>query len=399
VKPREESIDPKKLINALSVDELCDRAEGFYQSIPDPMPHMGKPFSSLPDTPDLLCRLGLLLSGLKLGKSMAVLDFGAGTCWLSRILNQLQCVTISVDPSITALAIGKRLYEEFPPIGKVLQPPRFLHFRGHRIDIEDESVDRVICFDTFHHIPNQKEVLNEFFRVLKHGGIAGFCEPGPYHSQSHQSQRDMREYGVLENDILLGEIKQMAEEIGFSTLYLKQTNHPDIELNYDDYVELAFQRNLPEKVVDHVFVSMSHATIFFLVKGKYEADSRSHLGLKHTLDIPVLDYKVKLNVPLCIDITISNVGSAIWLYRNFQDIGAVKLGMHLYDANKNLINPEFFRSLFDEDVPPGRRITKRVSVTLSDRGIYYLGVDLVSEFVCWFESMGSEVRFVKVTVE
>jgi SAM-dependent methyltransferase len=394
-----EKIDPQKLIKNLSVENLCDTAERFYQSIPNPIPHMGKPFSALHEAPDLLCRLGLLLSGLKLGKSMIVLDFGAGTCWLSRFLNQLQCVTISVDPSLAALEMGKKLFKEYPIIGKTLIPPQFLHFRGHRIDIEDESVDRVICFDTFHHIPNQKEVLNEFFRVLKPGGIAGFCEPGPYHSQAAQSQHDMREHGVLENDILLSEIKQLAVEAGFSDLYLKQVNHPGIELNYDDYVELAFHKNLPQKVADHVLISVTHATVFFLVKGKYAPDSRSHLGLKHTLDIPVLDYKVQVNVPLSVDITISNVGNATWLHKNTDNFGVVRIGMHLYDSNEKLIDLDFFRSCFDDDILPNQKITKRVSVPLSNKGIYYLGVDLVSEFVCWFETMGSEEKVIKVTVE
>ena len=102
---------------------------------------------------------------------------------------------------------------------------------------------------------------------------------------------------------------------------------------------------------------------------------------------------------MMLEVTISNVGNAKWLHKNIDDIGVVKLGMHLYDSNRNLIDLDFVRSLLDEDVSPGQRITKRVSVTLPNKGIYYLGVDLVSELVCWFENMGSELQFVKVTVE
>ena len=38
-----------------------------------------------------------------------MLDFGAGSCWASRFLNQMGCRVISLDTSLTALNIGKEL--------------------------------------------------------------------------------------------------------------------------------------------------------------------------------------------------------------------------------------------------------------------------------------------------
>ena len=177
IKP--DMIEPKKLMEELTIEDLCHTAELYYRNISDPTPQMAKPFSSILEAPDLLCKLGLLISGLKLGKSMVVLDFGAGTCWLSRFLNQLQCSTICVDVSITALNIGKKLFNNFPIIGELSNPPGSFILMAIALMIEDESVDRIVCFDTFHHIPNQNEILREFFRVLKPGGIVGFSEPGP----------------------------------------------------------------------------------------------------------------------------------------------------------------------------------------------------------------------------
>src|SRR5688500_13934204 len=74
-------INPKDLIHSLSIEELCRTAEAYYKSIPDPTPQLAKPFSSLLEGPDQLQSMGLLLSGLRLGKTMSVLEFGAGTCW------------------------------------------------------------------------------------------------------------------------------------------------------------------------------------------------------------------------------------------------------------------------------------------------------------------------------
>ncbi len=65
----------------------------------------------------MLENLGLLFGGLELGRTMSVLDFGAGTCWLSRILAQFNCQPICCDASRTALDIGRRLFAELPLIG------------------------------------------------------------------------------------------------------------------------------------------------------------------------------------------------------------------------------------------------------------------------------------------
>jgi ubiquinone/menaquinone biosynthesis C-methylase UbiE len=392
-------ITPKKLMEELTIEDLCNTAESYYKNISDPTPQMAKPFSSFTDAPHLLCNLGLMISGLKLGKTMLVLDFGAGTCWLSRFLNQLGCSTICVDASITALNIGKKLFNNFPIIGEHIQPPRFLHYNGHRIEIEDESIDRIICFDTFHHIPNQSEILREFFRVLKPGGIVGFSEPGPHNSESPHAQYEMRDYQVLENDIVLSEIKNEADAIGFSHLSVKLASHLDLDMEYTDYMEIFSHKNLPNKVQNHIFNSLENATIFFLTKGKYIPDSRSHIGLKHVIEVPTTNYRAKLNEPIHIESTISNIGSAKWLHNNVRDIGVVKIGIHLYDSNRKLINRDYFRDNFEEDILPGQIFTKTISITHPERGTYYLEIDLVAESICWFGWFGSEPKSIKFTVE
>ena len=87
-------IDPKDVMRRYTVEELCETADQYYRSVSDPTPLMSKPFSFLHETPEALHNLGLLLSGLHLGKTMTVLEFGAGTCWLSRVLTQLNCQMI-----------------------------------------------------------------------------------------------------------------------------------------------------------------------------------------------------------------------------------------------------------------------------------------------------------------
>ena len=403
-----EIIDPKQLIDSLGVEGLCKTAEEYYQKIPDPTPQMAKPFSHLPETPEMLCKLGALLAGLRLGKSMHVLDFGSGPCWLSRFLNQLQCSTVSVDPSSTALNLGKKLFDELPILGNLVQPPLFSLFDGHRIDIESESVDRIICFDVFHHVPNQRDVLKEFFRVLKPGGIAGFSEPGLNHSGAPVSQYEMKNYNVLENDIDIREIKLITEEIGFTDLYLKLIDAPDRDLPYKEFLVTCFEstwlkrltRRLAwQKTISHLVKSMRQSNVFFLVKGNYVADSRSHSGLQHHIETPKTHYVCQANETIELTLTIRNTGSAKWLHSNIQDIGVTNIGLHLYDQDFNLVELDFLRHGFQEDIVPGQEVIQSVSLSLTQPGHHYIGVDLVSEYIGWFEQFGSVPVVLEVIVE
>ena len=395
-------IDPKDLIETLSVEDLCQTADAYFKSIPDPLPQMGKPFSCLIEAPIMLQNMGHLLSGLRLGKTMTVLEFAAGTCWFSRYLNQLQCRTISCDVSATALEIGKRLFSEYPIIGKLVSEPLFLHFDGHKINLPSESVDRIICFDGFHHVPNQDEVISELARVLKPGGIAGFSEPGRFHSQFSQSQYEMKNNKVLENDIVLPEIFTIALKHGFTDCKAKLIN--DLEVSFDDYQSLDRynSRSNPElegTLLADVRNLMIAKTIFFLYKGPFVPDSRSHIGLSHSISIEKSQFDIKVGEDLNLSIKISNTGEAIWLNDNINDMGVVKVGTHLYDEQGNLLNLNFSRHYFESSVKPGEILYKTITIKFTDAGVFKLCIDLVSEEICWFENIGSKPQFVTITVK
>ena len=148
-------ISPETICEENSVEELCEKAENYFQNVTDPFPFISRPIANFSKSPESLISLGALLSGLHLGKTMKVMEFGAGVCWLSRLLNQMGASTISVDCSASALNTGKKLFKDYPIIGKLIEEPQFKVFDGHRLDIENEFVDRIVCFDSFHHVPNK----------------------------------------------------------------------------------------------------------------------------------------------------------------------------------------------------------------------------------------------------
>jgi ubiquinone/menaquinone biosynthesis C-methylase UbiE len=391
-------IDPKVLISELTVEELCETAEAYFQAIPDPTPLMAKPFSTPQEAVELLGKMGLVLAGLQLGKGMTILDFGAGTCWFSRFLNQLQCTTISVDVSPTALDIGRQLFERMPVLGGSLAPPTFVPFDGRRMAVANQTADRIISFDAFHHVPNQQDVLHEFYRVLKPGGIVGFSEPGLRHSRAPQSQYEMRHYKVLENDILLGEIKSRAEKAGFTDLYVKPVSHPHLNLSYKEYERITSRKKLPRHLSNWIATSMQDSTVFFLTKGERVMDSRSHMGLTHQIRLSGTTFTTGINQPLRLPLRIANTGQAHWLHTNVRDIGVVKVGAHLYDSQQRLLELDFYRHMLAADVAPKEEIQLTIEPVFTEPGDYYLAIDLVSEHICWFENVGSRPVMIQVQV-
>ena len=91
----ETTIKPADIIARYSVEELIETADDYYRGMTDATALMSRPFAYLHEAPVMLQNLGALLAGLQLGKTMTVLEFGAGTCWLSRILAQLHCRPIA----------------------------------------------------------------------------------------------------------------------------------------------------------------------------------------------------------------------------------------------------------------------------------------------------------------
>lgn len=96
---------------------------------------------------------------LKLKGDEKILDIGGGTGYLARFLKN-ECKEIYVlDESEEMLSHVK----EEEGVHKIVCD-------ALNLEINDESMDVVILSDVFHHIKDQKRLINESFRVLKVGG-------------------------------------------------------------------------------------------------------------------------------------------------------------------------------------------------------------------------------------
>lgn len=393
-------IDVRDLIARTSIEDLNRTAEEYFSSLREWNHHLAKPFAKPDEAPPILINVATMLQGLRLTPGMTVLEFGAGTGWLSRFLTQLGCRVILLDVSATALRIARELYERQPPIGE-RPAPEFLPFDGRRINLADASVERIICFDAFHHAPNPDDVLREFGRVLKPGGIAVFAEPGPRHSRTPLSQFEMRTYGVIENDIDIHAIWRTARTCGFRELKLAVFHTPPFHVSLDDYEDLLAGGLTASQWVSATRGFLRAVRSFFLFKeGSERLDSRSAEGLASEVTAAIVTAPAIEGQPIIVETTVTNRGTAVWLPSD-APIGGVAIGAHLHDAAGKLITFDLhWERLTDppREIVPGETVSVRMSLPAQPAGRYLLEIDCVSAGVSWFAQLGSQPARLTVDV-
>ncbi len=422
-------LDVRQLVKELSVEELCQTAEEFFAQRVDWDSLHAKPFADIDETPELLICFAQVVRGLNLLPDMTILDFGAGSCWTSRFLSQLGLKVIALDVSQSALKIGRKLYRRHPIIGN-RPKPKFLLFDGQSIDLPDHSVDRISCWEAFHHVPNPAQVIREMGRVLKAGGIAGFSEPGPEHSKSPQAQDEMRTNRVIENDINVREIWSDAQRAGFTEIKLAVVNPNTFLLSLDEFEAYVGGEGSGERYTSETREQMQHRRVFFLFKGESEAppDSRQREGLLADLQVEPASNRIRAGKRLRLKVIAKNTGTSVWLpapeaarpwwqksvLKGFgrrphmgpdrvpPRVGGVRFAIQLLDEAGKLLDIDYFRYHLTPGqgrlIKCGEAVEFSVDVPMLRSGNYVLKCDLVSEFVGWFASVGSKEAHIPIEV-
>ncbi|WP_158747371.1 class I SAM-dependent methyltransferase [Acidisphaera sp. L21] len=390
--PDDALIDVRDLIARYSAAEHVSRADAYFASMPDNPLLLRKPFFGLRDTQANMHGVAEILSRLQLFPGAVVLDFGAGTGWLSKALAYIDCRPIAMDVSAAALAIGRRAFEADPVATGLSVDWR--SFDGITIPLDDDSVDRIVCFDSFHHVADQAATLKEFYRVLRDGGRVVFHEPGPDHSKAAQSQYEMRHHDVIENDIVLETIWQSAEPLGFSGLRIAPATPVTAGLTLDSYNRIRTGKATPEDtaaVLETIVAGAANLRIFSLDKGEQVFDSRHGEGLAGEFKIwltsvgpDTLQGRAK----------VTNTGHVRWRASG-NEAGCVSLGVKLRGANAG---SDYGRvKLSGTAIDPGQTVEIAFTLPTPPALPAELVFDLVAEFVTWFETKGSTPVIVPVT--
>lgn len=385
-------MDFRDLVKRYSFEEHAKRADQYFSMLDLESPVARKPFASPHEAAELCAGIAAILPDLMLFPGVRILDFGAGTCWMSRLLAMLGCHVTAVGVSRKALEVGEKLIRA-DPLGSKLSV-EFVALNGPDLPFSEEAFDRIVCFDALHHVPDQHHAIREFARVLKPGGIAALHEPGPKHSQSSQSQHEMRMFDVIEADIHVEGLFAAAKSAGFTgaemAIYSSRAVKADLG-SYNTFLDRPYLSMTGRSLVRHIAAEQQNRRTFFLAKGDPIAhlDSRSTHSLLADIQLGV----ERTSTGTKFTGSIGNVGSTTWL-PSFSGFGAVNIGVHLHDSDGRLINPDYFRAgISNQRTSAGMRQPVSFEV-VHPEGLdsYELVIDMVSEGVMWFEIGGSPVQ-------
>ncbi|MDO9713838.1 class I SAM-dependent methyltransferase [Paracraurococcus lichenis] len=327
----ENFVDVRSVMARYTLEEHAARADNYFAWMGDDASILKKPFNQIAEAVESLQALSLILRFSELFPGARVMDFGAGTCWLSRDLALLGCDVTAVDVSAKALALGRRHNERHP----FAQDMRISYevFNGRDLPLPDAQFDNIVCFSSFHHVADEPAVLAHFHRVLRPGGIVAFSEPGPQHSRQPQSQQEMRQYGVIERDIDVHAIWRTASALGFADLRLiRYMPEPDL-VSLD-----SFEAMLAGPVSVEFARPYTNVRPFLLYKaGERAADSRMGRGLAGRIQATLAhqpDGGIRASV------RVTNTGTARWL-PSTQAWGGVCISSSLMDGDGIILDPHY----------------------------------------------------------
>jgi len=393
IKIKQNFIDVKELIKSLGHDELVRSADAYWENIDVKSEQAYRPFHILSGAFDLR-RLSILFQLSSFRKNQTVLDFGCGAGWLTNALADCGLNVTGIDISQNAVNLSNKFRQIREP--RCIGSASSLHFDGSVLPFESEKFDRIVCFDSFHHVADQNLTLKEFHRVLKPGGRAVFLEPSPGHSLSEASQYEMRHFNVIENDIDVVAISLHATSHGFAmplcySYFDTSFIAPIWSHKYKIYGRiLALMHNIKNLIYGNPNLPGQY---FFILKPGLEKPTSVDPDMNSaTISISrkqcIFDEDV---VKVVLELAIENNGESIWLHTNGIS-GKVNLGVSLIDSTGRMVNRDFMRfDLSVIDIYPGMSLKKRIEFEISREQATAVRfcIDLVAEECGWFSGLNT----------
>ena len=370
-----------------------------------------------------------VVSNLHLPQNSRVLELGAGSCWPSEWLYRMGYRTVSADIAYDMLRLGR---ERFLPLRRAkdnyVLHAEFVCSDAEFLPFADQSFDAVIVFNAFHHFPDFLQTFKEVHRILTPTGKLVFSEPGEGHAESDEAKREMAEHGVLEKDILIDEVDQLASDAGFESNEVILTTFPDAAIDCHEWYKISKHRNVlayrlgifidlfrknrrhSEAIYHAKLVNRQrhHPCMVFKKQMKPRKDSRLPGELRANLSCIQVDNPIQSDHPFRIVVNSKNQGDTHWIClgdflgsgaMNLGEGGYVSLGVKLFAENGELIDDNYGRGPFSCNVAPGNeaKVTALLRAPKTP-GKFRLKLDLVDEGITWFEDRGSEPLDVWITV-
>ena len=380
-----------------------------------------KPFSppgddTLEDSLDLLHDFAVAAKLLQPSPGDRIADLGAGGGWVSDMLQRLNRQSVAVDISLEMLRVSRERTTRMP-ISAVAGD-------FERLPFVDGSFDKAICLSALHHVPDMAAAVSEVARILTSTGVAVFSEPGAGHAAMPASITATRDYGVLEQEVLIEPFIEMCRAAGFAQVHVCPIAYiiPEFELTLDEW--RAWQRLPRTKRPFRAMEKMSRAMLElvgagkksilfeeafamrlvrlfqqpveehpFILASKSAEPRRPRPTYRATIAVASLPPQAGPGQAVTAMVKVTNTGTTTWHARSDSGAGHVRLGIQLLDAGSRVIGRDFARCDLGQDVGPGESLMVRAKFDApAEPGDYGLKFDLVVEGLTWFEPAGTKVE-------
>jgi SAM-dependent methyltransferase len=383
-----------------------------------------KPFSpagsdTLEDSAHLLHDFAAAMLTLNPSPDDLILDLGAGACWCSDLLGRLNRSSVAVDISHDMLAAGRARGAAIRAVAGDMESLPF----------KSSVFQQAICLSAIHHVPDIRAAVREIARVLDAGGVALFSEPGRGHADAPVATAAMRDFGVLEQDILVEEFIRACREAGFADVRVKPLTYvvPGFDLTLDDWeawtrlasskrptralakigracAELVglgkdgplFEEAFAISLVRTLRPLVEHHPV--IVASKFAPTART--GSQWAADLRVdVSGRGRAGDAVSVTLHARNTGSSTWRPHSRSGIGHVTVGVQLLDETMKMVARDYHRATLPRAIAPEETLDLTFVCPLpAEAGTYGLKFDLVAEGMTWFETAGSPAISKRVMV-
>jgi hypothetical protein len=307
---------------------------------------------------------------------------------------------VALDVSDKALAIGRSIFARDPRTRWDLRPA-FTVYDGRTLPLADGTIDRIVLYDAYHHLPNPRRLLQEFRRVLTGDGIVAMSEPGRGHAASDSSRAESAG-GVLENELALEDIAEQALAAGFTAArVVVAPRRPPVEVDVRDLRRFMGGRGFA-RYWKSLCAELDGHHYLLLTAGDPAVTTRrpKYLNAVITSDETRSGLDLESLSARRVTFDVYNAGDTVWLNGEGEP-GWTRFGAHLYKAgaSRERVDYDWLRAPLASSVRPEESIRVAVDLpAIPTPGDYEIVFDLVVEGMAWFGERGSVPLAIQATV-
>jgi len=143
-----------------------------------------------------------------------VLDAGSGNGYFSWLAYRSGARVVAITFDAAQVTKARRLLIDH----RRADPARLQFEQRNLYDLEGEerTFDEIICFEVLEHLRRDGEVVGQFFRLLRPGGVLHLCCPNRLHPRHQAEVLDLEEQGGhVRAGYTLEDYRALLEPLGF----------------------------------------------------------------------------------------------------------------------------------------------------------------------------------------